>query len=149
MTPWNAGVTLDAWTGLNSGDAITDLRQGTNQLINAPNKSVRQLDKLIGLYNDGDKYGTRISGWLVSEACKDCQFFLYSDNAGEFWLSATDSPADKVLICNNLSATKRYHPCVSDYIHLDSGQAYYYEVSKNVRADILIKYCPHSSDLVV
>ena len=126
------GANLDTWTGI-FGETIEELRGGTNNLANAPQKSERLQNVLEAPSNVNDNYGSRMSGWLVAPVTGDYQFFIASDDNGEFWLSTDGDPDNKVLICRQpFSAPPRwwdeYSEQKSELISLEAGQSYYYEV---------------------
>jgi len=85
INPYLAGATLDVWMGIN-GLTIEDLASGTNNLAVTPDKSERLVDSLEAPTNAGDNYGTRMSGWLVPPFTGDYEFWIASDDHGEFWL---------------------------------------------------------------
>jgi hypothetical protein len=133
VNPFQAvGANLDTWTGI-GGTSIADLRSGTNNLANAPQKSELLQGLLEAPTNANDNYGSRMSGWLVAPVSGDYQFFIASDDNGEFWLSTDGDPDNKVLICRQPFAASprwwnRYPEQTSDMISLEAGQSYYYEV---------------------
>ena len=126
------GVTFDAWTGI-SGRSIADLRSGTNNLANTPNKSEFLLTLLETPSNWNDNYGSRLSGWLVPPVTAEYVFWIASDDNGEFWLSSNDDPTNKVLACRQPDWASprqwdKYQEQKSGSISLVAGRAYYYEV---------------------
>ncbi len=61
------------------------------------------------------------------------EFFIASDEQGEFWLSSTDNPANKICRCYQPAAVSplfftAFPEQKSSPILLMAGQAYYYEV---------------------
>jgi hypothetical protein len=95
---YNCGGTLDTWTGI-GGTTIADLMSGTNNLADTPDKSERLVGLLEAPTNAGDNYGTRMSGWLVPQATGLYEFWIATDDQGEFWLSNNGNPANKVRRC--------------------------------------------------
>src|SRR6266542_748552 len=85
---------------LNIGDgvAISDLT-GNSKFPDAAD-SVSYVGLLEGPVNFAASYGTRLSGWLFPPVSGNYNFFMSSDDNGEFWLSTDDSPANAVLICS-------------------------------------------------
>ncbi len=94
--------------------------------------------------NDGDDYGVRISGYLVPPADGNYNFFLASDDNGQFWLSTDDSPANLVLLAyepvwngaRDYNGTDRRNAAAPENlsttlfpsgISLMAGQRYYFE----------------------
>jgi hypothetical protein len=127
-----AGATLDTWTGI-GGTTIANLMSGTNNLANTPNKSERLMGSLEAPRNVGDNYGSRMRGWLVPQVTGSYEFFIASDEQGEFWLSSTDNPANKIRRCYQPTAVSplfftAFPEQKSSPISLIAGQAYYYEV---------------------
>ena len=130
---FTCGSILDTWTGI-SGSSIADLKSGTNNFANTPNRSERLGQLLEAPSHTGDNYGSRMKGWLMPPVTGDYVFWVASDDAGELWLSSNDHPECKVLVCHQLWATwsprywTGYPEQKSTYIPLVAGRAYYYEV---------------------
>ncbi len=84
----NCGATLDIWTGIH-GNAIADLMAGTNNLTKMPDKSERLgLGSLLESPSTvGKNYGICVKGWLVPPVTGNFEFWIASDDNGEFWLS--------------------------------------------------------------
>jgi hypothetical protein len=86
--------------------------------------------------NAGENYGQRLSGWLVPPVTGDYVFYLASDDAGQLYLSADDTPADKRLIAEetawspwrNWEGTAGNPQRASASISLVAGRHYYLEV---------------------
>ena len=93
------GAKLDTWTDIGAGMSIADLMGGTNNLANPPNKSEFLFMFLEAPSNWNDKYGSRMSGWLVPPITGDYQFWITSDDNGELWFSTDDDPANTFLAC--------------------------------------------------
>jgi len=129
---YNCGATLDTWTDI-SGMTIADLMIGTNDLANIPDRSERLVGSLEAPTNVGDNYGSRMSGWLVPPVTGLYEFWIASDDQGEFYLSSDDDPANKARICYTPEAVSHlfftaFPEQKSSPISLVAGQAYYYEV---------------------
>jgi hypothetical protein len=127
-----AGATLDTWTGI-GGWTISDLISGTNNLSKTPDRSERLATLLEAPTNVGDNYGSRMRGWLVPPVTGPYEFWIASDDQGEFWMSSNDSPANKNRICYQPAAVSplfftAFPEQKSSPILLVAGQAYYYEV---------------------
>jgi hypothetical protein len=144
LNPSFAGATLDTWTGI-GGMTIANLMSGTNNLAITPNKSERLVGSLVAPTNVGDNYGARMSGWLTPPVTGPYEFFIASDDQGEFWLSSTDNPANKIRRCSCSWAPKgvwdRLPEQRSSPISLVAGQAYYYEVRFGVLIHLMC-LCP-------
>jgi hypothetical protein len=129
--PLLAGATLDTWEGI-SGSTIADLMSGTNNLANTPDKSELLVGSLEAPTNVGDNFGSRMSGWLVPPVDGLYEFWIASDDQGEFYFSPDDDPANMALICKCDWASPRWWDRTpeqkSSPISLVAGQAYYYEV---------------------
>jgi hypothetical protein len=126
------GVILDTWMDI-SGSTLADLMSGTNNLANTPDKSEFLLFILEAPTNVGDNYGSRMSGWLMPPVSGLYEFWIASDDQGEFYLSSDDDPVNKALICKCDWASPRWWDRSPEQksapISLVAGQAYYYEVS--------------------
>jgi len=131
INPNLAGVNLDTWEGI-SGMTIADLMIGTNDLANIPDRSERLVGSLEAPTNVGDNYGSRMSGWLMPPVSGLYEFWIASDDQGEFYLSSDDDPVNKALICKCDWASPRWWDRSPEQksapISLVAGQAYYYEV---------------------
>ena len=130
------GASLETWSGV-SGNLITDLMRGTNNLANAPSKSERLGHLLEAPTNANDNYGLRMKGWLVPPVTGLYEFWIASDVQGEFWLSSNGNPANKVRRCSQLTFVSprfwnKYPEQKLLPISLDAGQAYYYEVRLHI-----------------
>ena len=125
------GAILDTWTDIGGGTSIADLNSGTNNLSNTPNKIERLVDRLEAPSNRCDNCGSRMKGWLVPPVTGDYEFWIASDDSGEFWLST-----DNVVLvrrCHVPGWTSprewtKYSEQKSAPIRLIAGQAYYYSV---------------------
>mmetsp|Transcript_12461 Transcript_12461/g.26526 ORF Transcript_12461/g.26526 Transcript_12461/m.26526 type:complete len:760 (+) Transcript_12461:115-2394(+) len=132
---FTCGATLDTWTDI-VGTSIASLRSGTNDLSNPPTTSVRlgSGDLLEGPTNVLNDYGSRMTGWLVAPVTGSYDFWMASDDNGEFWLSTDSDPANMVRICHvpSWSSSREWgkfpNDQQSDPISLVAGQAYYMEV---------------------
>ncbi|XP_068731030.1 uncharacterized protein [Montipora capricornis] len=84
--------------------------------------------------NWGDNYGSRLRGYFVPQATGLHVFFIESDNEGQLFLSTTDDPAKKILICKvgkdheSLPMQFRKYPEQESYpINLKKDKYYYIE----------------------
>jgi hypothetical protein len=131
------GTTLDVWQ-CHWCKTESEL---INEMANKPYPSFRLLHLLEGPENSkfneyvDNKYISRMRGWLVPPVNGDFLFWIASNGYGEFWLSSTDNPADKVLICrqprDKLAGPRQWDVSAeqkSGPISLVAGRAYYYEV---------------------
>jgi lysophospholipase L1-like esterase len=138
------GASLETWSGV-SGNSITDLMRGTNNLANAPSKSERLGHLLEAPTNANDNYGLRMKGWLVPPVTGLYEFWIASDDQGEFWLSSNGNPANKVRRCSQPNFVSprlwnKYPEQKSSPISLVAGQAYYYEVRLHVLISLSCAY---------
>jgi hypothetical protein len=127
------GAIMDTWTGI-GGKTIADLMTGTNNLADTPDKSEFLVSVLEAPNSAGDNYGTRMSGWLVPPETGPYEFWIASDDHGEFCLSTDSNPANKVCRCSQPDWVSprgwdQYPEQRSSPISLVAGQAYFYEVS--------------------
>ena len=102
-------------------------------MMNAPKSSVQLTNFLEAPTNQGENYGSRMSGWLVPPVTAEYVFWIASDDNGEFWLSSNDDPANKVLVCRQPDWARprqwdKYQEQKSGFVPLVAGQAYYFEV---------------------
>ena len=136
------GAILDTWTGI-GGSTIADIMSGTNNLADTPDKSEFLVSGLEAPSNAGDNYGTRMSGWLVPPVTGLYEFWIASDDHGEFWLSTDSNPANKARRCHCTWASPRLWDRApeqkSSPILLVAGQKYYYEVSL---CALILSFCP-------
>ena len=142
--PSLAGAALDTWTGI-GGTTIADLMSGTNNLADTPDKSERLVGSLEAPTNAGDNYGSRMSGWLVPPVTGLYEFWIASDDQGEFWLSSNDNPANKTRRCYMpVAVSPLFFTALPEQksasISLVAGQPYYYEVRFRVSYCNLIHY---------
>lgn len=128
----NCGATLETWTGI-GGATIADLMAGTNNLTKKPSKTEVLGSLLESPSNIGDNYGIRIKGWLVPPVSGSYQFWIASDDNGEFWLSTNNDSAQKTMLCRVDWASSREWDKSPEQkstpVSLVGGQAYYFEVS--------------------
>ncbi len=124
---------MDTWTDIGGGTSIADLNSGTNNLSNTPNKIERLVDRLEAPSNRCDNCGSRMKGWLVPPVTGDYEFWIASDDSGEFWLSTNTNNVVLELRCHVPGWTSprewtKYSEQKSAPIRLIAGQAYYYSV---------------------
>jgi len=148
------GANLDTWTGI-GGKTIADLKSGTNNFANPPQKSERLQQALEAPSDRDENFGSRMSGWLVPPITADYEFWIASDDNGEFWLSTNSAPSNKVRVCRqpNFASPRwwdEYPEQKSLPISLKAGQSYYYEVRLMFVAWILCLKClfPVYSELI-
>ncbi len=129
------GATLEIWTNI-EGNTIPNLREGTNNLANAPNQSTRLSGSVLEVPPNtinADNLGVRMSGWLVPPTTGNYKFWIAADSQGELWLSSNGNKANKEKICQvSTTVSSRqwtmYSEQASAIIPLVANQAYYYEV---------------------
>ena len=141
---YNCGASLDTWTGI-GGSTITDLMSGTNNFADSPDKSERLVSLLEAPTNAGDNYGSRMRGWLMPPVTGLYEFWIASDDQGEFWLSSNDNPANKTRRCYMpVAVSPLFFTALPEQksasISLVAGQPYYYEVRFRVSYCNLIHY---------
>jgi len=104
----------------------------TNNFTVAPSKTEVLNSILEAPSNVDDNYGSRMKGWLVPPVTGNYEFWITSDDEGEFWLSVNDDPANVVKTCFSPWASgpgwwDRVPDQKSSPIYLVAGQAVYYE----------------------
>ena len=124
---------------MNVGDLTSDPRYP-----DAPDQ-VDYVTLLEGPLDAFDNYGTRISGFLKPPVSGAYNFWMSSDDGGEFWLSTNDSPANLVLIASEpqWNASRDYRGTARRTagapenasstlfpggIPLEAGQLYYFQL---------------------
>ncbi|MCF7975222.1 MAG: hypothetical protein K9N55_15515, partial [Phycisphaerae bacterium] len=121
-------IRYEVWEGI-GGTAITDL---TGNAAFPDNPS---WDDELTLFetptNIADNFGGRVYGWLTPDTTGDYTFWIATDDAGELWLSTTDSVADAQLIAleDSWAGPRAWSNGAeqSAPISLVAGQAYYIE----------------------
>lgn len=82
---------------IGGGVAVADLRNAA-KYPNSPNQ--RDYTSLLeGPVNAYNNYGLRISGFLIPQASANYDFYMSSDDAGEFLLSTDASPGNLQRVC--------------------------------------------------
>lgn len=93
---------------------------------------ISQLDNVSN--NDGDHYGTRVTGYIHPPVSGTYRFSVTGDDWAEVWLSLDHSPENKSMICFTPRATDQYewdmYPeyQTSSEIELSEGEKYYIEI---------------------
>jgi hypothetical protein len=105
----------------------------SNQVPTSGPTSIDTLTKLEVPGNSGDNYGERVKGYICPPNTGNYTFWVSGDNQAELWLSTTDSPNQKRMICSVVSFTglREYgkEPSQkSTLISLVAGQKYYIEL---------------------
>ncbi len=118
-------ITRDYWANV-SGDRVSDVP------VNSPPTSTNQLTIFEGPSNIGDRYATRIRGYICPPVTGDYTFWIASNDHSELWLSTDDDPANKVLIAWVSGATNprqwnKFASQRSTAQTLVKGQRYYIE----------------------
>src|ERR1043166_1628989 len=80
-----------------SGGLPSDTRASPNFPDRAD--STTYITSLEGPLNAFDNYGTRISGYLIPPKSGNYNFFMASDDGGEFLLSSDENPANLTKLC--------------------------------------------------
>lgn len=144
------GAQQDLFLGI-SGVNLSNLR-GDPRFPGSPDitSTVTQLE---GPINVEENYGTLISGFLVPPVTGNYNFWMASDDQGEFWLSTDQTPANLVLACREpqwhaareYNSLQRRDPSAPENrsttlfptgIPLVAGQRYYFEaLSKEGEGD--------------
>lgn len=126
------GAILDTWTNIGSGTTIADLDSGTNNLSNPPNMTQHLVGWLESpTSNNCESCGSRMKGWLVPPVTGNYEFWIASDNNGEFFLSTDNIYLQRQCHVPDFTSPRewtKYPEQKSSPIHLVAGQAYYYWV---------------------
>jgi len=89
-------VKMDIYTDI-SGTTVDNLVSSDKFLAGTPD-DIRMLDTLSTPSAYAENYGAKVSGFLIPTESGQYRFFLYSDDASEFWLSPDDREANAVKI---------------------------------------------------
>ncbi|MES2924794.1 MAG: PA14 domain-containing protein [Verrucomicrobiota bacterium] len=92
----------EVWTGL-GGNNVTDLTNIPSYPA-TPNQ-ISTLTTFEAPTNTADNYGQKVSGYLIAPVTGNYQFWIASDDGGEFWLSTSDVQANKTRIAYTNNAT--------------------------------------------
>ena len=143
------------------GWTLADLR-GSPKFPNAPDAVRLRTSLEANLFDEFDKYGTRLSGYIIAPTSGSYTFYLAADDQGEFWLSTDDDPANLVLVAREPEWAHRRQftgeaagggrlgtpspnggpqQNISAPVTLVAGQAYYFEA--------LMKEGPGNDNLAV
>lgn len=122
------GFTREVWRSID-GSAVADLT--SNPRFPARPDIVETISSLTGPFNWDDRYGSRLSGYIIAPRSGPYTFYLSSDDSAELRLSPTAAPAAAVAIASSTSGSigsYRNASQVSAPINLVAGQRYYIEV---------------------
>jgi hypothetical protein len=125
------GAILDTWTNIGDGTSIADLLSGTNNLSNPPNMIRHLVDRLESPSNVCDSCGSRMKGWLVPPVTGNYEFWIASDDNGEFFLSTDNINLQRLCHVPGFTSPRewtKYPEQKSSPIRLNAGQAYEYLV---------------------
>jgi len=91
-----------------------------------------QINLFEGSQNAGERYGSRIRGYICPPTTGNYTFYIAGDDATELWLSNSESPSQKQKIAYNLSWTgfrewEKYPTQKSAPVYLEAGKKYYIE----------------------
>ncbi len=119
----------EIWTGI-EGNFIADLTNSA-RYPDQPDR-VESLDAFEAPVDWGDRYGQRISGYLIAPKSGEYTFWIVSDDAGELWLSTTGNPVDKTRVAwadgaTGLTNWENFASQKSATITLTAGQRCYIE----------------------
>ncbi|MDQ8204797.1 DUF1800 family protein [Pelagicoccus sp. SDUM812003] len=115
-----------------SGDRVIDM-VNSEAFPTEPESTgpINQLDTQTG---ESDHFGTLVTGYLHPPASGSYRFSITGDDWAELWLSSSDSPREKTLICFTPRSTDPYewdkYPeyQTSAEIDLEAGKRYYLEI---------------------
>ena len=122
-------ITRQVWTGI-SGTGLSALT-GLSTYPNNPT-TTNQLTSFEAQSNWADSYGTRIVGYLHAPVTGVYTFWIATDDAGELWLSTSDSASNKQRIASisgwaGVRNWTKFASQKSANITLQAGQRYYIE----------------------
>jgi hypothetical protein len=92
-------VLQELYFNTGGGVAVADLR-ASPIYPDAPSERRYKGSLQANTGDEFDNYGTRMSGWLIAPVTGNYNFFMSSDDGGEFWLSTDSSPVNKVLLAS-------------------------------------------------
>lgn len=118
-------IAREYWTGI-PGAQVSSIP------ANTPPSGTDQLTIFEGPSDAGTNYGARISGYLCPPATGIYTFWISGNDQAELWLSADDSPNNKIKIAFNNRATglrewNKFTTQRSAGISLVKGKKYYIE----------------------
>lgn len=117
-------ILREQWNGI-AGNTIADI-----PLTTAPTSSM--LTQFEGGQNIGDRYASRIRGYICPPETGNYTFWIAGDDATELWLSTSDQPSGKKKIAYSVQYTnyrewKRFTTQQSAPVRLEAGRKYYIE----------------------
>ncbi|MGB0415428.1 MAG: PA14 domain-containing protein [Coraliomargarita sp.] len=121
-------VLVEEWDGIGDDD-VPDLTNN-NRYPDSPDHIYTRNE--IGIEpNRKDNFGSRIRGYLVAPATGSYTFKIAANNAGEFWLSDSESVDGASRRCYTLKYTdhlqwNKYSSQTSASISLQANQRYYF-----------------------
>ncbi|HEU4470414.1 MAG TPA: PA14 domain-containing protein [Flavisolibacter sp.] len=115
----------EQWNDI-GGNNISDLP------LNLPPSSSTTISMFEGPRDGGDRYGSRIRGYICPPFSGNYVFRISGDDATELWLSSDDQPSNKTRIASSLSWTdfrewNKHASQKSAPIYLEAGRKYYIE----------------------
>jgi photosystem II stability/assembly factor-like uncharacterized protein len=118
-------INLETWTDV-SGTSISSI-----PVTNAPDETQALLE-FKSSSNTGDRYGSRVRGYLCVPATGNYTFWIASNDNSELWLSPDDDDENKIKIASVIGATNplqwdKFPSQRSAAIKLIAGQRYYIE----------------------
>lgn len=122
-------INYQRWNNIN-GSAVSNLTGSSNYPNNPSSAGTRTLFEMP--INIGNNLGVKMYGYICAPTTGNYVFWLASDASAELWLSTTNSPANKIKIAFNSSATNsrqwnKYVSQKSIAVALTAGQQYYVE----------------------
>lgn len=126
----SSGLLREWWTGI-AGNEVSGL---TSSLAYPDNPSGWDyIDRLEGLVNSGNTYGTRLRGYLIPPQDGSYTFFAAADDTADLWLSTDALPANARKIAYVSAWTDplqwdKYGGQTSEPLFLKAGHKYYIEL---------------------
>lgn len=119
----NTGLTWEYWANV-PGSNLFYLERDS-RYPSTPD-GVQTIDNFQTPTNFGDRYGSRVRGFVVPEVSGDYQFFIASDDDGELWLDSGDGLRQIASVRGWTSPGQfdKFSSQRSAVFHLEAGQYY-------------------------
>ena len=120
---------VEYWRSL-SGSKVSNLTS-SEKYPNSPSETAT-INNFAIPAEQGDTYGTKVSGYIVPQVTGNYTFYVASDDQGELYLSSDASEVNKDLIASvpgwsRWNEWTKYPEQKSSVIALEAGKAYYVE----------------------
>lgn len=124
--PAAGSIVREYWKNVSGGQSVSLIP------VNKTPSDTERLTLFEGSKDVGDKFGSRIRGYVVAPQTGDYTFWIAGDNNCELWLSTDENPSNKSIIASLNGYTRprqwgKYRSQKSEKIRLQAGQRYYIE----------------------